>query len=371
MRVLFCDDEPRILEGLENLLFDAPEDWEFEFAVGGECAIRRLGESSFDVVVTDMCMPNVDGLAVLAAAQSIAPGTVRVVLSGHTSEEAAREAMARVHEFVSKPCRPEELMRVLARCDELRRNASEHALARAVGNVGALPSRPETHARVVGMLENGDGLNDVAEVIAGEMAIATKLLHVANTSFYARGRPVASVQEAVRRLGSKTVLALVLAVETYEKFDVPDWLNLEDMHTHSQEVGMLAARLVPKNLEASALLAGLLHDVGVLLMAAYFPEQAERAHSDGNANPSQAEHAALGFGHGALGAHLLRLWNIGDDIALAVEHHHHPFAERSELGRALFAADGAVHDVTDDSKLSDEDQASIARAREIILAEAV
>lgn len=371
MRVLFCDDEPRILEGIENLLFDAPEDWEFEFAVGGERAIHHLGESFFDVLVTDMCMPTVDGLAVLAAAQELAPGTVRVVLSGHTSEEAAREAMARVHEFLSKPCKPDELMRVLSRCEELRRNASEQALAKAVGNVGALPSRPETHARIVTMLENGDGLDDVATVVAGEMAIATKLLHVANTSFYARGRAVASVQEAVRRLGSKTVLAMVLAVETYEKFDAPEWLDLEDMHAHSQQVGVLAARLVPKELQASALLAGLLHDVGVLLMAAYFPEQAERAHAEGHANPSKAEHAALGFGHGALGGHLLRLWNIGDDIALAVEQHHHPVAERSELGRAIFAADRAVHNESDDSELHEDDQAAVARAREMILAEAV
>ncbi|MFK8000344.1 MAG: HDOD domain-containing protein [Polyangiales bacterium] len=370
MRVLFCDDEPRILEALENLLFDAPDDWEFEFAVGGECAIRHLGESFFDVLVTDMCMPTVDGLAVLAAAQDLAPGTVRVVLSGHTTEDAAREAMARVHEFLSKPCKPDELMRVLSRCDELRRNASEQALAKAVGNVGALPSRPETHARVVAMLDKGDGLDDVATVIAGEMAIATKLLHVANTSFYARGRAVSSVQEAVRRLGSKTVLALVLAVETYERFEVPIWLNLENMHAHSQEVGMLAAQLVPRELQPAALLAGLLHDVGVLLMAAYFPEQAERAHSEGLAN-SHLEHASLGFGHGALGGHLLRLWNIGDDIALAVEQHHHPFAERSELGRAIFAADRAVHNETDDSDLSDEDQAVIARAREVLLAGAV
>lgn len=371
MRVLFCDDEPRILEGIENLLFDAPEDWEFEFAVGGACAIRHLGESSFDVLVTDMCMPNVDGLAVLAAAQDLAPGTVRVVLSGHTTEDAAAAAMARVHEFLSKPCKPKELMRMLSRCDELRRTATEQALAKAVGTVGALPSRPETHAQVVAMLNRGEGLDDVAIVVAGEMAIATKLLHVANTSFYARGRPVKSVQEAVRRLGSKTVLALVLAVETYEKFDPPLWLNLEDMHAHSQQVGLLAARLVPKELEATALLAGLLHDVGVLLMAAYFPEEAERAHSQGDANPSPAEHAELGFCHGALGAHLLRLWNIGDDVALAVEQHHNPACERSELGRAIFAADRAVHNEADDSSLSDDDQASITRARAMILAEAV
>src|ERR1700754_3960746 len=69
-RILFVDDEPQLLEGLRDGLRSRRREWSMDFAVGGEAALEKLAEHAYDVVVSDMRMPGLDGLAVLARVQA-------------------------------------------------------------------------------------------------------------------------------------------------------------------------------------------------------------------------------------------------------------------------------------------------------------
>jgi len=99
-RIIFVDDEPKILEGLQRLLRPQRQQWEMVFAQSGEQALLELGKATFDVVVTDMRMPGMDGAALLEAIRARAPSTRCILLSGYAEDD----------------------LLALARADHLRRN---------------------------------------------------------------------------------------------------------------------------------------------------------------------------------------------------------------------------------------------------------
>ena len=115
MRVLFVDDEPDILEGLQNVLRGRRRDWQMEFALSGPAAIAILGEQPFDVIVSDMRMPGMDGAELLQHVKQHYPGMARIVLSGHAERAAIMRAVPVAHQFLCKPCETDALVWVVER----------------------------------------------------------------------------------------------------------------------------------------------------------------------------------------------------------------------------------------------------------------
>jgi YesN/AraC family two-component response regulator len=88
-RILFVDDESRVLDGLRRMLYAQRQRWEMEFALGGEAALEACEKGAFDVVVSDMRMPGMDGATLLGHIRDRYPSSARVILSGFS--EAAQD----------------------------------------------------------------------------------------------------------------------------------------------------------------------------------------------------------------------------------------------------------------------------------------
>ena len=110
--VLFVDDEPRILDGLRRSLRMQRVPFQSHFEVGGQAALAALERGAWDVVVTDMQMPDVDGAAVLVRARDLHPACARVILSGEVAG-GQTVAASLAHRFLRKPCELDELVRVV------------------------------------------------------------------------------------------------------------------------------------------------------------------------------------------------------------------------------------------------------------------
>src|SRR4051812_7111240 len=102
--ILFVDDEPNVLDSLKSLLRKQRKEWRMTFVAGGEAAMAELLASSYDVIVSDMRMPGMDGATLLTRVLEDYPHMVRIVLSGQTEEEVARRMVHVAHQFLSKPC---------------------------------------------------------------------------------------------------------------------------------------------------------------------------------------------------------------------------------------------------------------------------
>ena len=82
MRVMFIDDEPNILSGLRRILRPLRDQWQMQFADGGQAALDSLADAPCDVIVSDMKMPGMDGAELLSAVKKKYPTSIRIALSG-------------------------------------------------------------------------------------------------------------------------------------------------------------------------------------------------------------------------------------------------------------------------------------------------
>ncbi len=103
-RVLFVDDEPALLGALKTMFRKQRSEWDMVFVTSGEAALAELSRGPFDVVVSDMRMPGIDGAELLARIASLWPRTACFILSGYAEEESRRRAKAIARAYFAKPC---------------------------------------------------------------------------------------------------------------------------------------------------------------------------------------------------------------------------------------------------------------------------
>ncbi len=348
-RILFVDDEPRILQGLERMLHGERCRWEMVFAPGAEAALAVLGREAFDIVVSDVRMPGMDGVTLLGIVRERFPGTVRLVLSGYFEVGAAVRASPVAHQFLVKPCEADKLRGAIERACSLSMILADEATRRLVAEVGEMPCLPRTYARLVQALDKPDvPLKEVAHIIEQDVGVSAKVLQLANSAFFGLAREVATVQAAVGYLGLDVLRQLVLSVEVFRAFDSAGGvggMSLDDMQAHSQLAAAIAGRLpVPASLSATASIAALLHDVGKLVMATRLRPafDAAIARACAERRPLYVlEQETIGASHAEIGAYLLGLWGLPANVVEAVLHHHHP--SRAEGSEREFGPIAAVH----------------------------
>jgi HD-like signal output (HDOD) protein/ActR/RegA family two-component response regulator len=332
MRVLFVDDEVRVLEALERVLFDLEADWQTTFASSAELAFAELSKQPYDVVVSDLRMSGVDGVALLTRVRELYPRTVRIVLSGHSDEELAFKMVCVAHQFLAKPCAAETLHRIIARTEQLTGVLGDRKLQSIVGHVGALPASASLLQELTRVLDREDTTAAaVAEVIKQDPGMTSKLLQIAGSAFFNTSASVADVETAIMRLGFRTLRHLAsgsCAFEAAARGSNALATSVEALQRRSLSIARAAASMAKLPEDASvAYMAGLLCDVGQLVLVGTAPErlyvtQAEALQAGIPAHA--AEHATFGATHAELGAYLLGLWGLPFQIVEAVANHHAP-----------------------------------------------
>lgn len=349
-RVLFVDDQPEILAGLHRMLHSLRNEWHMEFAESGEKALTLMAESPFDVVVSDMRMPGMDGTQLLTETMTRYPGTVRIILSGQADQVSVMKAITPAHQYLSKPCDTETLKATVARACALRDTLSQQSLICLVSKVTTLPSLPHIYTKLLEELQSeGASVQGVAELIAQDIGMTAKLMQMVNSSFFGIPRRVESPTHAAAMLGLNVLKPLVLSAGIFSQFhaDGLHGYSVESLMEHSLAVSHLAQQFAKshsdnKELAEDALLAGLLHDVGQLLLAANMPEQFGTALTlarDNKISLCDAELKFFGATHADVGAYLLGLWGLADPIIEAVAFHHQP----SKCAADSFTPLTAVH----------------------------
>jgi HD-like signal output (HDOD) protein len=331
-RVLFVDDEPYALQGLQALARRHRSRWQSEFALGGQRAIELLASQPFDVIVTDMSMPRMDGAALLHHVHRSHPQIVRIVLSGYAEVESALRAIPVAHQFLSKPCDAQELERVIERACRLQALLSDDAVRRAVGQIRTLPSLPQVYAKLMGLLSNpGTGIAEVAALIERDMAISARVLQIVNSAFFGLPQRVSSVRSALSYLGINLIKSLVLLSELFVDKPgqrLPPSISLARLQRHAFLTGTIARRLMPnKKRSDDAYMAGMLHDIGKLILASELPDYFARVASEA-LSTGEPEHLVeqrlFGVTHADVGGYLLGIWGLPYVVVEAVANHHAP-----------------------------------------------
>ncbi len=331
-RVLFVDDQPRVLEQLQQMLESQKDQWDMAFAPGGEAALMLLDATPFDVVVSDIAMPGMDGAALMKIVCERYPAIVRIVLSAPQEMEEALRAVPVAHQFLLKPCDPNMLRVAVERATSLSNILSNKLLANLVGSVKDLPVLPRTYLALRQKLAEPEAsIVDVVRIVEQDVAISAKILQLVNSAFFGLPREVSSVRTAVGFLGIDTLQNLVLSAGVFTIFDqlarLPGF-SCEELQAHSQLTTKIAGQIpASAHVRGVAVVAGLLHDVGKLVLATLAPAHFTRALEGAEAEGRPlyvVETELMGVSHAEVGAYLLGIWGLPSPVVEAVAHHHHP-----------------------------------------------
>lgn len=348
-RILFVDDEPNILQGLMRQLRNQRDLWDMSFADSGEQALEILEQERFDAIVTDMKMPGMDGAKLLEEVKNHYPGMVRFILSGYSDQEMVMRSVGPSHQYLTKPCEAESLKASLIDAFALHGILSSNVLHTIVTGMTSLPSMPGIYRAVVEELQSPDAsIKNIANLIEQDPAMAVKILQLVNSAYFGISRQITSPVEAATFLGMDIIKALVLSEGIFSQFDqsLVKKLSIDVVKNRCLQVAQ-AARSIAKSQGADnkiieqAFLAGLLHDLGTMVLAYNAPDDYMRVidiMKNDNIDISSAEQKVFGTTHANVGAYLLAIWGIDDDVVTAVAYHHQP----ANFPNAQFSALTAV-----------------------------
>lgn len=351
-RILFVDDEQNVLKGLQRSLRGQRNAWEMVFVESASEALKAVNATRFDAIVTDMRLPVMNGAQLLETLAKDYPGLIRIILSGHSDEEMIIRSTRFAHQFIVKPCDADRLKAALNRVFECRSLLANEGVQSLVAGLKSLPSIPHVYQDVVAKLRASDAsLRQIGGVVSTDPAMTAKILQLVNSAFFGLGRQVSDCGEAVTMIGLDALKSLVLSFGIFSQFDQKLFKNgavsIESLLQHSLEVGRLAQRIAQseganKATANECFLAGLLHDIGILILMQNFSEDYTKARtlaSKQEIDLVAAEQEVFGTNHGAVGAYLLGIWSLADSVVEAVAFHHQPGFSSS----GTFSPLSAVH----------------------------
>lgn len=321
--ILFVDDEQRILDGLRRSLRAKRGEWEMSFATGGEAALELLAQSPYDVVVSDMRMPGMDGAELLTQISERHPGVARVVLSGHTEPDAAIKVAIAGHRFLTKPTETETLVGVIEQLIVHTSRSHGVQARRIAGSARALPALPAQIDQLGQLFRSAElDLSQLVGAVMHDIGLTAKLLQLSNSAFFG-GRPKnASVAAVVNAIGVTTVQALVAA--SHSRWSGATWQPATERYVraswrHAVATALLVETVASPAHRPHAQAAALLQDIGRLACIGGGPSAMHEVDLAADGHQGTPFHE--------VGVELLHLWGLSAPIVSAV-------AERDQPHRA-------------------------------------
>ena len=349
-RVLFVDDAPEILKHLQRTLAPMQSEWTMEFFSSAKSALAAMSEGPCDVVISDMTMPGMDGAQFLTEVRKVCPHTIRIILSGDQSPVNYLRSASVAHRFLQKPVDVEALKATIAQAEALRVVLANPTLRTLVSEIKSLPSLPSIYQDLMQEMQSPQAsLKKASRIVAKDLGMVTKILQLVNSAFFGLRTHVSDPEQAVALLGFETIKSLVLSSQVFAQFDqarLPGF-SLEALWRHAMLTATCARRIAKEAGASQAVIdeaftAALLHDVGVLVLAANKPDDYARVLELMRVGPMPdwaAERDIFGADHAHVGAYLLGIWGLCDGIVEAVAFHQHP----GDYQASGFQAVTAVH----------------------------
>ncbi len=367
LRVLFVDDEQNILSALKRSVRRNRRSWLVEFAVSGKEALDYLAKAEFDLVVSDVRMPGMDGIELLAEVKRIQPQAIRFLLTGYSNKESTLEAMKLAHQCFAKPSDPLVIIAAIERSDVLHKRINNNEVCTFISSLESVPSPPIVFKKLQAELEKSDSSYEViADIVCTDAALSAKILQLVNSAFFGIQQDISEIKEGLFILGVEIIKSLVMIFGMGIKYgnSIRHFFLLEKFFAHSAEVAKLSKEIalyfgLSKKEAESAFTAGLLHDIGKLIFASYRPKEYRDISIHSNESKSvhitHLEKSAFNASHANIGAHLMSLWGLPLSVVEVIAFHDRPssFSGNTDKLSILTAVHLADHISNDRAQIKD------------------
>ena len=334
IKLLLVDDEQEIINGYRRMLHSMKNEWKLFFALSGEEALDILAVEKIDVIITDMRMPSMDGSILLAKVKKNYPHILRMILSGQLDEQKAINTTGVAHQFLSKPCNTELIISTIEKSFSLRDSIKNENLLNMVNGLGELPVLPELYKNIEEELQkNNTSFSKIFDLISGDIGLSVKLLQVVNSSFFGLQMKISDLTQAIDFLGINFIKSLILHISIFSSkhLSISSKIFCGQISDHSLLVASIAKKIAIKEgkdqkFVEDCFTASIIHDIGkiVLLNIKDYQIQIQNAMKSHKMNYYEAEYSLFQSTHSEIGAYLLGIWGLPDEIVEAVCFHHTP-----------------------------------------------
>lgn len=327
--ILFVDDEVQILKALRRLFHNSP--YETIYAESAKEALEIFETRSVDLIVTDIRMPDMDGFELLRVIKAKYPLTLRVTLSGYTDSKsilsALEDNLAKLYVF--KPWDNQELLVTVDRLFEVEALLNNAKLLELINNISSLPTVPALYHEICGLIEQDASIDVIAKKLEMDQSIASKILRVANSAFY--GAKTGNITQAIMYIGLINVKNIVLSNSVFNDYGTHKNLHFNlwaHVNLTNKLMNAIYAKLLGKKVPNVFASAGLLHDVGRVIVMNYYADlqdkMVEMAKENEEKSITDLEYEFIGTNHQLIGGYLLNWWEIPHPIVEAAMFHHEP-----------------------------------------------
>ncbi|MDQ1266529.1 MAG: hypothetical protein QG635_1681 [Bacteroidota bacterium] len=338
LNILFVEDElHQVTSEIRRMVYSRPE-WRPHMVENGKTALQYITQhSGIDVVISDMRMPEMDGITLLGKVRDNYPNMIRIIISDYSDKDKMIRSATVAHQILSKPYDAQVLIRKIERIYTIREYLHNEKLLKITTGVGVLPSLPSLYIKLDKELHSENfSLKKIAEIISEDIATTAKILQLVNSAFFGLSRKITNIEQAVTFLGLNIIRSFVLYINLFSSVKIPkEYLFfLEDLWNHSLKVANIAKEIFKQHSDPDtaadsddAFIAGILHDIGQLVLMSSVPDYSEKILNlmvTRKMTYTEAEYESLGTSHAEVGGYLLGLWYLPYNIVEAVTYHHNP-----------------------------------------------
>jgi HD-like signal output (HDOD) protein len=334
-RILIADADAKVWVEFREAL---GESWAVVGAGTASAALEEAQKQSFQVVVANYDLPDLSGAELLNRLRTSSPKTLRFIAAAEALKEKVMCHVLRGHQFLAIPFDRDTLKSSIER-SMAADYGMNNSLRELVGRIRTFPTIPSLYLEVVNALKDPNATTDeIGAIIAKDMAMTTKLVQVLNSAYFGLPRTITDPTEAVGILGFETVKSLIMTVKLLSQYDKvkPVYFSIDSIWRHSTNVARTARVMAlletgDNDCSGIAYTAGLMHDLGKVILAANFDEQYQGAHNVARKQQIplwEVEKDIFGASHGEIGAYLLGLWGMSAEVVKVAALHHSPL--RSE-----------------------------------------
>lgn len=332
-KVLIISDDEKLLADVRIVEAALSNNFKFDYAVSEDQAKRLLSSDEYAIVSVEYASNKINGNDFLSLVKEKYPKTFRMLFTEAAKRERAVYSATDTHRFINKPLKNQELLKAIEHFEGLAKYELDPQVISAILGIGTIPSLPEVYLRLEREINRQEvSISRIADIISNDPLVAAKIMHIVYSSFYNISKSIVNLVHAINFLGLDIIKSLVLYIKVFIVKNQPPEIQqyLKKIRDHSIDVAKVSKALMnleckDRDLIDSAYIAGLLHDIGKIMLLQCNDKVKRIAFvNDHSSNDEQIglEQEKFGASHVNVGAYLLSTWNFPPELIDAVANHH-------------------------------------------------
>lgn len=349
LKILLLDDEISVVKALMRELMQI--DAELVYFTSAIEALKYLEKETVDIIISDVLMPEMDGITFLSIVKDKYPNNIRIILSGHVDINKALVALYSgvANDYISKPWDKSHILEKINLYLKLQKSLNNKEILNYINNMGKLPTLPSILYEVQIAVQKELPMNKIAEIIEKDPVMTAKLIHVVNSAFYGL-KNVNGINQVLSFLGINTVMDIIL-VSSLTEDNIKDNLLVNELNhiaTRSFKINKAIQRYaLLKKIQHQEILStsiGVVHDIGKIIILRNDRENYFSIKDTMKKNPGLTFYQAElllgrnGITHQEIGAYFLKMWNFNTKCVDITLSHNNPDTkgENAEIVRLLY-----------------------------------